>query len=183
MKNLIKTGTLLDDSGKEFNLGKHINRTLFMIPLAKEEAIRLFDEGKRVYFIYQDWHTVEIYDGPCRKVCRDRDYLIHHYDLYNEVCGIPMPLNVLTEEEGNALDRLADQSGMDSWFWIIARNNKTVILNYEKNEVESLKSALPKFIKGLADLDNYRISKKQKAAFLQLVERFQLTDAYNARLA
>ena len=81
----IKTSVLLDDSGKEFDLGRATKREMLLTPLSKEEALRLFDEGKRVYFIYLN---NRIYKENCRKVCTDRDYLIDHYDVYHEVCGI-----------------------------------------------------------------------------------------------
>jgi hypothetical protein len=81
----IYTGVLLDDSGKEFDLGRAVRRGMNLLILSKEDALRLFDEGKRVYFIYPN---SRIYSTACRKVCKDRDYLIDHYDAYHDVCGI-----------------------------------------------------------------------------------------------
>ena len=181
-KQLIKTEILLDDSGKEFNTGRHRYSNMYMRVLSKEEALERFDEGERVYFIYQAPYTLRIYEKVCRKVCKDRDYLKDHYDIYNEVCGVSMPLNVLLDEEYNVLNLLATRSKMDCWFWLIERKGKDMVRNLEENKIMSLKSALPGFIDGLTDLDDYFISEEEKAVFLQLIERFGIADAFNARL-
>lgn len=184
MKNLIKTEVLLDDSGREFNTGRHKYHTMYMKPLSKEEALERFDRGERVYFIYTDNHTMWIYDKKiCRKVCKDRDYLKDHYDFYNEVCAIPMPLNVLLDEEYNVLHRLAQRSGMECWFWPVSRGGKDVVQDLEENKFVALKNALPTFVEGLTDLSYYSISKKEEDVFVRLVDRFGLMDVYNARLA
>lgn len=65
MKNIIKTGVLLDDSGKEFDSGRAYYREAYLKVLTKEEAIDAFQSGKRVYFIYEN---DRIYRTNCRKV-------------------------------------------------------------------------------------------------------------------
>ena len=85
MKNIIKTDVLLDNSGREYDLGRAYYRTAHLKVLTKDEAIDAFKRGNRVYFIYQN---NRIYRTNCRKVCRDLDYLKDHYDCYHEVCGI-----------------------------------------------------------------------------------------------
>ena len=84
-KSTITTKILLSDNGKEFDSGSAVRRDLELRVLSKEEALRLFDEGKRVYFIYPK--TI-IYREACRKICKDRIYLIEHYDFHKDVCGI-----------------------------------------------------------------------------------------------
>ena len=84
-KNFIKTEMLLDDSGREFDLGHFRRIPAYLAVLSKEDALRLFDEGKKIYFIYRN---NRIYKCNCRKVCKDRDYLIDHYDFYHEICGV-----------------------------------------------------------------------------------------------
>ncbi len=81
----IKTELLLSDNGKEFDFGSSRKNTVFLKVLSKEDALNLFDAGKRVYFIYEN---ERIYKKNCRKVCKDRDYLIDHYDCYHEMCGV-----------------------------------------------------------------------------------------------
>ena len=81
----VKTEMLLDDSGREFDLGRTKRSEAYLGILSKEDALRLFDEGKRVYFLYRN---NRIYKCNCRKVCKNRDYLIDHYDVYHDVCGV-----------------------------------------------------------------------------------------------
>ena len=50
--NSIKTDILLGDNGKEYDLGRVTRKEMYLKTLSKEEALRLFDAGKRVYFIY-----------------------------------------------------------------------------------------------------------------------------------
>lgn len=83
--SVIKTDVLLTDDGREFNSGSSESNKMYLIPLSKEKALQLFDEGRRVYFIYPNDRT---YRCNCRKVCKDRDYLIDHYDAYHNVCGV-----------------------------------------------------------------------------------------------
>lgn len=83
--SFIKTEILFSDDGKEFDLGSIRKRVGYLQTLSKEEALNLFDAGKRVYFIYEN---ERIYKKNCRKVCKDRDYLIDHYDCYHEMCGV-----------------------------------------------------------------------------------------------
>jgi hypothetical protein len=85
MTNIIKTDILLDDSGREYDLGRAHRRTVYLRVLTKDEAIDAFKCGKRVYFIYKN---NRIYRTNCRKVCTDLDYLKDHYDWYHEVCGV-----------------------------------------------------------------------------------------------
>lgn len=85
MKNIIKTDVLLDDSGREYDLGRAYYRAVNLKVLAKDEAIDAFKRGKRVYFIYKN---NRIYRTHCRKVCTDLDYLKDHYDCYHEACGV-----------------------------------------------------------------------------------------------
>lgn len=85
MKNIIKTDVLLDNSGREYDLGKRYKRTVYLKVLTKDEAVNAFQQGKRVYFIYEN---NRIYHTNCRKVCNDLDYLKDHYDWYHEVCGV-----------------------------------------------------------------------------------------------
>ena len=179
MKKLVKTEVLLDDSGKEFNLGKHRHSTMYMKVLSKEEALNVFDEGKRIYFIYENNRT---YRKNCRKVCKDRDYLKDHYDVYHEVCGVPMPLNVLLDEEYNILNLLATRSKMDNWFWLVEKSGKDMVKDLDENKIISLRAALPTFVDGLTDLNDYGISEEEKDVFLQLVERFGLMDVFNERI-
>lgn len=82
---VIKTDVLLANDGREFNSGSPEKNKMYLIPLSKEKALRLFDEGKRIYFIYLN---EKAHKCNCRKVCKDRDYLIDHYDVYHDVCGI-----------------------------------------------------------------------------------------------
>ena len=88
----IKTEILFDNKGKEFDSGKITRKEVWLRPLSKEEALTRFDEGKQVYFIYQNERT---YKTNCRKVCKDREYLIDHYDFYNEVCGMSCKVDTL----------------------------------------------------------------------------------------
>ena len=81
----IKTDVLLYDDGREFDLGRSRKGEVFLRVLTKDEALRLYWERKRVYFIYEN---NRIYKANCRKVCKDRQYLIDHYDVYHEVCGV-----------------------------------------------------------------------------------------------
>ena len=85
MKNIIKSDVLIDNSGREYDLGRGYKRTVYLKVLTKDEAVDAFNCGKRVYFIYKNnriWHT------DVRKVCTDLDYLKDHYDWYHEVCGV-----------------------------------------------------------------------------------------------
>ena len=88
----IKTEILFDNKGSEFNSGKITRKEVWMHPISKEEALKRFDEGKQVYFIYQNEQS---YKTNCRKVCRDREYLIDHYDVYHETCGIACKVDTL----------------------------------------------------------------------------------------
>ena len=81
----IKTDILLDDSGKEFDLGRARRYPVWIKTLSKEEALDLFDKGKVVYFVYEN---NRIYRVNCRKVCTNRYYLTTHYSLHHESCGI-----------------------------------------------------------------------------------------------
>ena len=81
----IKTDILLDDSGKEFDLGRARKYPVWIKTLSKEEALDLFDKGKVVYFVYEN---NRIYRVNCRKVCTNRYYLTTHYSLYHEPCGV-----------------------------------------------------------------------------------------------
>lgn len=81
----VRTEVLLSDNGREFDLGGSRRSEVYLGVLSKEDALRLFDEGKTVYFIYPN---NRIYHCTCRKVCKDRDYLIDHYDVYHDVCGV-----------------------------------------------------------------------------------------------
>ena len=85
MKNIVRTEVLLYDNGREYDLGRAVKKTVYLKVLTKEEAISLFEKGKRVYFIYKN---NRIYRTNCRKVCTDLDYLKDHYDCYHEVCGV-----------------------------------------------------------------------------------------------
>ena len=85
MENIIRTDVLLDNSGREYDLGRAYYRTVNLKVLSKDEAIDAFLHGKRVYFIYKN---NRIYHKDCRKVCTDLDYLKDHYDWYGEVCGV-----------------------------------------------------------------------------------------------
>ena len=179
-KNLIKTEVLLDDSGREFNTGRHRYSTMYMIPLSKKEALRRFDNGKTVYYIYNDPLTRRIYNRVCRKVCKDRDYLSDHYEYYHETCGVPMPLNRLTDDEYNVLQLLSSKSHMDNWFWLIEKDGKNMIKDLEEEKIRSLKSALPDLVEGLTDVDLGWLSEDEKDVFLRLIDRFDLNEAYEA---
>lgn len=85
MENILKSDVLIDNSGREYDLGRGYYRTVLLKVLTKDEAINAFQSGKRVYFIYQN---NRIYHANCRKVCKDLDYLKDHYDWYHEVCGV-----------------------------------------------------------------------------------------------
>jgi hypothetical protein len=85
MTGVIRTDVLLDDNGREYDLGRAYKRTVYLKALTKDEAIDAFQSGKRVYFIYKN---NRIYHTNCRKVCADLDYLKDHYDWYHEVCGV-----------------------------------------------------------------------------------------------
>ena len=89
--NSIKTDILLGDNGKEYDLGRVTRKEMYLKTLSKEEALRLFDAGKRVYFIYLN---NRIYKCNCRKICKSREYLIEHYDVYREFCGVPISMKV-----------------------------------------------------------------------------------------
>ena len=187
MNELIKTEILLDNSGKEFNTGKHSRRSMYVQPISKEEALANFDRGEKVYFIYQDEHTRWIYGGAnCRKVCKDRDYLTDHYDCYHETCGVKMPLNRLTDDEYNLLNVLATRTGQDCWFWLIERGGKNGkpfkdrVKNLEEGTIMALRNALPIFAEGVISLDfpYYYLTKKEKEIFLQLLDRFNIRDEY-----
>ena len=187
MNALIKTDVLLDDSGREFNTGKHRRKPMYMETLAKEKALELFDKGEDVYFIYQDEHTKRIYNGAtCRKVCMDRDYLIDHYDAYHDVCGVEMPLNRLTDDEYNLLNVLATRTGQDCWFWLVERGGtngkpfRDIVKNLEENKLMALRNALPVFAEGIISLDfpYYYLSEEEKATCLQLLDRFGIKDEY-----
>ena len=80
----VDTEILLGNDGKEFDSGKNIRRPATLETLTLEEALKRFDNGKRVYFIYQNHERLHC---NCRKICSDRDYLIDHYRHYHEVCG------------------------------------------------------------------------------------------------
>lgn len=80
----INTEILLKNGGKEFDSGRIIKRSRILETLTLEEALERFDNGERVYFIYQNH---ERFNCNCRKICFDRDYLIDHYRYYHEVCG------------------------------------------------------------------------------------------------
>lgn len=84
-KNVIKTDILLDDNGREYDLGSSHRKTVYLKVLTKDEAVNAFQQGKRVYFIYKN---NRIYHTNCRKICKDLDYLKDHYDWYHEVCGV-----------------------------------------------------------------------------------------------
>lgn len=90
MSSIIKTDVLLDNGGKEYNLGRAYNKTACLKVLTKAEAINAFNNGKRVYFIYQN---DPIYHTHCRKVCKDLDYLKDHYECYKETCGTLIKAN------------------------------------------------------------------------------------------
>lgn len=183
---LIKTKVLLDDSGREFNTGKHRRKPVYMEPLSKEKALELFDKGEKVYFIYQDRHTRWIYGSDCRKLCKDRDYLIDHYDVYHDVCGVPMPRNRLTDEEYNLLNVLATRTGQDCWFWLVERGGtngkplRDIVKNLEENKFMALRNALPVFAEGIISLDfpYYYLEEEEKDTFLQLLDRFGIKDEY-----
>ena len=85
MENIIRTDVLIDNSGREYDLGRCCRRTAYLKVLTKDEAINAFKNGKRVYFIYKN---NRIYHTNIRKVCNDLDYLKDHYDWYGEVCGV-----------------------------------------------------------------------------------------------
>ncbi len=85
MENIIKSDVLIDNSGREYDLSRGYKRTVFLKVLTKDEAISLFQNGKRVYFIYKN---NRIYHTNVRKICKDLDYLKDHYDWYQEVCGV-----------------------------------------------------------------------------------------------
>ena len=85
MEKIVRTDVLLYDDGREYDLGRAIRKTVYLRVLTKDEAINLFESGKRVYFIYKN---NRIYRTDCRKVCRDLNYLKDHYDWYHEVCGV-----------------------------------------------------------------------------------------------
>ena len=80
----INTKILFGDDGKEFDSGRTTKRSMTLEVLTLEDALERFDEGKRVYFIYQNNKR---FHCNCRKICSDRDYLIDHYQCYHEVCG------------------------------------------------------------------------------------------------
>lgn len=80
----INTKILLGDDGKEFDTGRVTRKSVTLETLTLEEALKRFDEGKRVYFIYRNHKR---FHCNCRKICTDRDYLIDHYRCYQEVCG------------------------------------------------------------------------------------------------
>lgn len=83
-KKYIKTEILLSDNGKEYDTGSSKRNPTFLRVLSEEEALELFDKGKRVYFIYEN---NRFYKTNCRKVCKNRGYLIDHYFAYHERCG------------------------------------------------------------------------------------------------
>ena len=181
--SLIKTEILLDDSGKEFDTGRVTRKALYLEVLSKEEALKRFDAGEKVYFIYQD---ERIYHTDCRKVCHDRDYLADHYDCYHEVCGTRMPLNRLTDKEYNILNNLATKTGMDCWFWLVERGGtngkpfRDVVKNLEEGKCMALRNALPMFAEGVLDLNfwAYGLTEENKDLFLQLLDRFGIRDEY-----
>lgn len=90
MENIIGTDVLLYDDGREYDLGRAVRKTVFLKVLTKDEAINAFQNGKRVYFIYEN---NRIYDTNCRKVCKCLGYLKDHYDFYHEVCGVAIKNN------------------------------------------------------------------------------------------
>ena len=183
MKELIKTEILLDDSGKEFDTGKVKRSPMYLQALTKEEALEKFDNGEKVFFIYEN---ERIYHTDCRKVCKDRDYLIDHYDCYHETCGVKMPLNRLTDDEYNLLNVLALRTGEDCWFWLIERGGKNgkpfkdMVKNLEEGTIMALRNALPMFAEGVISLDfpYYYLTEEEKGTFLQLLDRFGIKDEY-----
>lgn len=174
---LIKTEILLGDNGKEFDTGRIRRKSMYLEILSKEEALRRFDAGETVFFIYQN---ERIYHTDCRKVCKDRDYLIDHYDSYGEVCGSKMPLNRLTDKEYNILNCLATRTRNDCWFWLVEKGGtngkpfRDVVKNLEEGKYVALRNALPDFAEGVISLDfpYYYLSEEEKETFLQLLDRF-----------
>lgn len=155
--------------------------------MSQEEALERFDKGEKVYFVYRDEHTKWIYNRICRKVCKDRDCLVDHYDFYDDVCGVKMPLNRLTDEEYNILNQLATKTGQDCWFWLVERGGKNgklftdVVKDLENNKYVALRNALPIFAEGIIDLNfwAYGLTEEEKDLFLQLLDRFDIRDEYD----
>ena len=81
MADIIKSDVRIDNSGREYDLGRAYYTTVFLKVLTRDEAVSAFQSGKRVYFIYQN---NRIYHTHCRKVCKDLEYLKEHYPDWDE---------------------------------------------------------------------------------------------------
>ena len=79
-----RTTYRLDSKSKHLNLRKRRKSEMCILPLDKERALFFYDIGFKVYFVYP--HNEKFKE--CRKVCRDREALMKHYDVHHECCGI-----------------------------------------------------------------------------------------------
>lgn len=171
MSEIIKTEYRLQNNGAEYDLGQGFKTRAYLITLTKEEALARFDAHKSVYFIYKN---NRIYHDNCRKVVKNRQYLIDQYDVYHEQCGCLASKTMLSDTECQVLNDLAAQAKMDSWFSIQTYDKSYKIFDLETNRIKTLRDGLITFIGGLTYLQNYTWSTNGLRTICYLLDRFDL---------
>lgn len=173
MSEIIRTEYLLQDNGKEYDTGKGIARKAYLVTLTKKDALARFDARKPVYFIYRN---NRFYKENCRKIVKNRQYLINHYDVYHEQCGYIASQYVLSDTEQDVLNDLAKQSKMDCWFSFEVCNGRYRIEDRESNQLRSLHDGIAQLVEGLTYLQDYTWDQNGLRTICCLLDRFDLID-------
>lgn len=139
----------------------------------------LFDEnnnGLKVKLVKRAVETDNLTDDKLFDLCKDYDYSGEELNSTDYLFFKAIPKNSkeikqLTNEEYNVLGLLSSRSKMDCWFDIITKKNKDYVHDLEYDTILSLKNGISIFNDGLTDLDDYKLSKKEKNCYLNLIKR------------
>lgn len=75
----------------------------------------------------------------------------------------------------NALNKIADRTKMDCWFYIMASGNDDVVYDIENGEILLLEVGLTQFAEGIVDsLDVYGLTEDEKRGVVEVFESLNI---------
>lgn len=85
----------------------------------------------------------------------------------------------LSENEYNGLNKIAHETKMDCWFFIIKSGEEDLIHDIENDEILTLANGLSQFAEGIIDpLDSYKLSDEEIEAVKNLFNEFNIIIDY-----
>ena len=161
----------------EKNIKNGHKECVFLKTVGREWAKAIVKNKGNIYLIYP---AVRLSSDPCtcRRPCKTVRQVEEHYDLYNQVCGIPITTTELTDSEATLIDHLAYKTGMDCWFSLRYYGRQLLVRDLEADKDLSIMEGLKDFVQGLGVIGtDISLDNNQIATLRTLLDRFGLLDS------